>query len=96
MYSLLSTEPSNNHKESLIDTKQQNLQKVFSLESLPLYIFWHYTLVVHVYILMIILCTCMYLQLKSVRIGRNNRRIRVEGQDCDDWMAVEMGEWCCH
>ena len=34
----------------------------------------------------------LFSQLKSVRIGRNNRRIRVEGQDCDDWMAVEMGE----
>ena len=32
--------------------------------------------------------------MKSVRVGRNNRRLRVEGQDCDDWMAVDMGEHC--
>ena len=32
-------------------------------------------------------------QMKSVRVGRNNRRIRIEGEDCDDWMAVEMGKW---
>lgn len=31
-------------------------------------------------------------QMRSVRIGRNRRRIRIEGQESDDWMAVEMGE----
>ena len=30
--------------------------------------------------------------MKSVRVGRNNRRIRVEGEHNDDWMAVEMGQ----
>ncbi len=30
--------------------------------------------------------------MKSVRVGRNNRKIRVEGEDCEDWMCVEMGE----
>ena len=33
-----------------------------------------------------------YLQMKSVRVGRSNRRIRVEDEHCEDWMAVEMGE----
>ena len=32
------------------------------------------------------------LQMKSVGVGRNNRKIRVEGEDCEDWMCVDMGE----
>lgn len=35
-------------------------------------------------------------EMKSVRVGRNNRRIRIEGEDCDDWMAVEMGTIVVH
>ena len=42
----------------------------------------------------LLMCTSVFstlIQMKSVRVGRSNRRIRVEGEDCEDWMAVDMG-----
>ena len=30
--------------------------------------------------------------MKCVRVGRSQRRVRVEGRQCHDWMAVDLGK----
>ena len=36
-------------------------------------------------------CACV-IQMKYVRVGRLNRRVRVEGRNSNDWMAVDLGK----
>ncbi len=36
---------------------------------------------------------CSELQVRGVRLGKERRKIRVEGRDSDDWMAVDLGNY---